>query len=168
MNQISSLPLDARRPIDQWLGNYAEDHRNKTNQIIHWFCVPFIVWCVVAAFWSIPLPRILHGLFSTGVFAGAMMFCALLYYLKLSRALALGMLIFFALCSLVTQQIYLRVGGAQLALTALVVFVVAWVVQFIGHEIEGKRPSFLTDVQYLMIGPLWLLSKLYRRIGIKY
>jgi uncharacterized membrane protein YGL010W len=47
-------------------------------------------------------------------------------------------------------------------------FVVAWIGQFIGHAIEGKRPSFFKDVQFLMIGPLWLLADVYRRLGIRF
>ena len=57
-----------------------------------------------------------------------------------------------------------RVGLGQKAL-AIGVFVVAWIGQFIGHKIEGRRPSFLTDLVYLLVGPLWTLSKLYKRLG---
>ena len=39
--------------------------------------------------------------------------------------------------------------------------------QFIGHAVEGKRPSFFKDLQFLLIGPIWLLSNLYRRVGIR-
>jgi uncharacterized membrane protein YGL010W len=53
-------------------------------------------------------------------------------------------------------------------LTSLAIFVVAWIGQFIGHHIEGKRPSFFKDVQFLMIGPLWLMAAAYRRAGLRY
>ncbi len=52
--------------------------------------------------------------------------------------------------------------------SALVVFVVAWIGQFIGHKIEGKKPSFLQDLQFLLIGPVWLLGFIYRNLGIRY
>jgi uncharacterized membrane protein YGL010W len=52
--------------------------------------------------------------------------------------------------------------------TSLVIFVAAWIGQFIGHAIEGKRPSFFKDLQFLLIGPLWLLAAAYRRLGLRY
>ena len=51
---------------------------------------------------------------------------------------------------------------------ALVLFAVAWVLQFVGHHVEGKKPSFLRDIQFLMVGPAWLMHFLYRRAGIPY
>jgi uncharacterized membrane protein YGL010W len=53
-------------------------------------------------------------------------------------------------------------------LTSVTIFAVAWIGQFIGHAIEGKRPSFLEDLQFLLIGPLWLLAAAYRKIGVSY
>jgi uncharacterized membrane protein YGL010W len=50
----------------------------------------------------------------------------------------------------------------------LTLFVVAWIGQFIGHKIEGKKPSFFKDVQFLLIGPAWLLSKVYRKAGQRF
>ena len=52
--------------------------------------------------------------------------------------------------------------------TSLMIFIVAWIGQFIGHKIEGKKPSFLQDLQFLLIGPAWLLSFIYNKFGIKY
>jgi uncharacterized membrane protein YGL010W len=56
----------------------------------------------------------------------------------------------------------------MLAYISLGVFVLAWIVQFYGHKIEGKKPSFLKDVQFLMIGPAWLMHFIYKKIGISY
>jgi uncharacterized membrane protein YGL010W len=58
--------------------------------------------------------------------------------------------------------------AGTLALYALIIFVVAWIGQFIGHKIEGKKPSFLQDVQYLLIGPAWLLHFIFKKVGIGY
>jgi uncharacterized membrane protein YGL010W len=49
-----------------------------------------------------------------------------------------------------------------------VLFVLAWIGQFVGHAIEGKRPSFIKDLQFLLIGPMWLLADVYRRLGVRY
>jgi len=58
--------------------------------------------------------------------------------------------------------------AGQLALVSLGIFVIAWIGQFIGHKIEGKKPSFLEDLQFLLIGPAWLLHFIYKKLGIVY
>jgi uncharacterized membrane protein YGL010W len=146
----SAEHIDRRRPIDRFLGNYSEDHRNATNRLIHWICVPLIVWTVVAALWVIPVPTFARP----GLWAG------------LSRPLGAAMLVFFLLLMALTWWLHQQLGSRVLLWSAVGVFVLAWVAQFIGHEFEGKRPSFLTDLVYLLIGPLWLMSKLFRRLGL--
>ena len=165
MTSTSETFTDPRRPVDRFLGNYSEDHRNPTNQVVHWICVPLIVWTVVALLWLIPVPAAFGR---TGFWAGAAMLAALLFYLRLSRPLTLAMLVAFATLGAITHLLYGALGANGLLWTAIAVFVVAWVAQFVGHQIEGKRPSFLTDLVYLLIGPLWLMSKLFRRIGWSY
>lgn len=153
------------RPIERWLGNYSGDHLNRSNQRIHLVCVPAIVWTLIAALWAIPVPPALG---QPGLWAGIALALALSYYWRLSRPLALGLLVAFVLMGLLSHVLYQRLGGGGLAIVAGIVFVIAWIGQFIGHHIEGKRPSFFTDLVYLLIGPLWTLSKLYRRLGWAY
>lgn len=156
---------DKRRPIDRYLGNYSDDHRNGLNQIIHWICVPPIVWTVMAALFVIPVPG---TMFRPGMWAGFAMVAAVAYYLRLSRPLGLAMAVAFVVMLAVTWWLYGVLGPRNLLYTAIAVFVIAWVAQFIGHEFEGKRPSFLTDLTYLLIGPLWLMSKLFRKLGLSW
>lgn len=157
--------VDQRRPIDRFLGNYSEDHRNDTNQIIHWICVPIIVWTVIAALWVIPVPSTIAR---TGLWAGLAAVGAVAFYLRLSRPLGLAMLLLVVALMALTHWMYGLLGAAPLLWTAIGAFVVAWIAQFIGHEFEGKRPSFLTDLTYLLIGPLWLMSKLFRKFGLRW
>ena len=156
---------DPRRDVDRLLGNYSEDHRNPTNQLIHWICVPLIVWTVVALLWVVPVPPAIGR---PGLWAALAMVAAFGYYMRLSRPLAAAMLVAFVLLVLITEGLFRLLGATGLLWTAVGVFVAAWVAQFIGHEIEGKRPSFLTDLQDLLIGPLWLTSKLMRKLGVAY
>lgn len=151
------------RRVEQLLGQYSEDHRHPTNQTIHLICVPAIVWSVIALLWCIPVPE---SFMKPGAAAGIAMALALIYYWKLSRPLALGLAVCFTLGGLLCWFIATRFGINTLLITGIVVFVIAWVVQFIGHHIEGKRPSFLTDMVYLLVGPLWTLNKLYRKLGV--
>jgi uncharacterized membrane protein YGL010W len=69
-----------------------------------------------------------------------------------------------------TRWLHASIGTRQLLWLAIGVFVVAWIAQFVGHSklFEGRKPSFLTDLKYLLIGPAWVLAKLYRKLGWKY
>jgi uncharacterized membrane protein YGL010W len=151
------------RRVDTLLDNYTADHQNPANQAIHVICVPAIVWSVSAMLWAIPVPT---PQLQPGAWAGLAMFVAMVVYWRLSRPLALGMLACFALAIVLNRWIALAWGVKGLLWLGIAVFVVAWVGQFIGHKIEGKRPSFLTDLVYLLVGPIWTLRKLYRRVGI--
>jgi uncharacterized membrane protein YGL010W len=153
------------RRVDELLDNYSMDHQNPRNQLIHVFCVPVIVWSATAMLWCIPTPS---ALIKPGAWCGLAMFLTLLYYWKLSRKLGAGLLVCFIVAGLINYYISNQFGAGTLFWTAVSAFVVAWVGQFIGHEIEGKRPSFLTDLVYLLVGPMWTLSKLYRRVGVKF
>ncbi|MBA2239297.1 MAG: DUF962 domain-containing protein [Lysobacter sp.] len=165
MNTAQDRRFADQRPIDRWFSSYSGDHRDGTNQRIHVFAVPAIAWSVIALLWCIPTPG---TLFRPGIWAGIAMFAAWLFYYRASRQLGAGMAIGFVLLALVTHLLYERLGAANLAWLALAVFVVAWIAQFVGHRIEGRKPSFLTDLTYLLIGPAWVLAKLYRRLGWSY
>ncbi len=151
----------AIRSLNQWLGLYSESHRNPTNKQLHWICVPPIVWSVVALLYALPAPW-------PGLWAWLAMLPAFLWYARLSLPLSIGLGLFFLALIALSAMLHGRIGPAMLALTAIVVFVVAWIGQFIGHHIEGKRPSFFTDLAFLLIGPAWLMAHLYRRAGLRY
>jgi uncharacterized membrane protein YGL010W len=167
MNAIhpETPPADPRREVDRWLGNYSEDHRNSTNILIHWICVPLILWTAIALLWVVPVPAMLGR---AGLWAGIAMVFALSFYLRLSRPLGFGMLAAFVVVGLITEALYRALGATNLAWLALGVFVVAWIAQFVGHHIEGRRPAFFTDLVYLLIGPAWIVAKIMRRLGIAY
>ena len=165
MNAIPDQTADTRREVDRWLGNYSEDHRNPTNILIHWICVPLILWTVIALLWVVPVPAAIGR---PGLWAGVAMFAAMMFYLRLSRVLAFGMLAAFVLLGLITEGLYRTLGPLPLMWLAIGVFVLAWIAQFLGHKIEGKRPSFLTDMAYLLIGPAWIVAKLMRKFGISF
>jgi uncharacterized membrane protein YGL010W len=153
------------RRVDELLDQYSEDHRNVTNQGIHLVCVPAIVWSVTAFLWAIPVPDFLG---KPGAFSVLAMFMAWAWYWRLSRKLAMGLFVCFFASVLLNLWIATRFGMNALLVLAAAVFVVAWVGQFIGHKVEGKRPSFFTDLVYLLVGPMWTLRKLYLRLGIGY
>ena len=156
-----SLPAD--RPVDRWFGSYSNDHQNALNQKIHVICVPLILWSVIALLWVIPVPAVLGR---PGAWAGLAMALASIFYWRLSRPLGAFMLLQFVLMGFVTHLLMQTLGAGSLLWLAIGVFVLAWIGQFIGHKYEGKKPSFLADLVYLLIGPAWVVGKLMRRLGI--
>ena len=151
--------------LHELLEGYGRDHQNATNQTIHLVCVPLILWSVIAMLWTIPVPG---TWFKPGAFAGFLMAALAAWYFRGSRPLGLGLAIALVIAGGACWLLANAIGMRGLFLTAIAVFVLAWIGQFIGHRIEGKRPSFLTDLVYLLVGPAWTLSKLYRRLGIAY
>ena len=147
--------------LETWLSEYGESHQNPTNKKVHWACVPVIFWCVLALLWQIPLGP--NPIMNAAVVLIAI---SILFYSRLSWTLTIGMGI------LVAVSVALILGYESLRLPlplwifALILFVLAWVGQFWGHRIEGKKPSFFKDIQFLLIGPAWLLSFIYQRLGI--
>jgi uncharacterized membrane protein YGL010W len=154
------------RRIDVLLAEYGESHRNPTNKAIHWIAVPVIAWSVIAILWVLPTPAPFHA---TPYLNWATIVCALavIYYLTLSVPLAIGMVAFSAISIGIIRLVESNVS-INLEWIAGALFVFAWVFQFAGHEVEGKKPSFFKDLQFLLIGPAWLMHFLFRRVGIPY
>lgn len=150
------------RTAQEWLDAYGESHQNPTNKKIHWVCIPWIMISILGLFASLPNPFAADWLHWGTIVAIA----AIGYYVVISVPLAIGMALISALMLMVVKLI----AGLPVPLwvSSAVIFVVAWIFQFIGHELEGKKPSFFEDLQFLMIGPMWLLAGLYRRMGIGY
>ena len=154
------------RAADEWFNEYGESHQNPTNKSIHWICVPLILLTVLGMLWSAPVPALFGEQSAWLNWATVVMLLALIYYFFLSPPLAIGMAVVLAFFAYILRT--LEAGGLPVLTGSIVVFVLAWIGQFIGHHIEGKKPSFFKDIQFLMIGPIWLLGFVYRRIGISY
>ena len=163
---MSHSDVASARLVDRLLAEYGESHQNPVNKRIHWFAVPIIVWCVLALLWSIPRPDI-FGVSPWLNWATIVLALATIYYVFLSIPLAIGMLLFSGL-SFVILLFLESASPMSLWQVALGVFVLAWIAQFWGHKIEGKKPSFFKDVQFLLIGPAWLLHFIYQKFGIRY
>lgn len=151
--------------MNQWLDEYGQSHKNKRNKLIHWVCVPTIFFTLLALLSSVHIPLfepLLTPTFSN--LASLAIFFGLLFYLRLSTSMFIGMGIFTFICYL--GIIHLNDYPHKIEL-CLGLFTLAWIGQFIGHKIEGKKPSFLKDIQFLLIGPAWLLSFIYKKCGIK-
>ncbi len=154
------------KPVSEWLDAYGESHQNATNKTIHWICVPLIVLSVVGLLWSIPVPAALAAASPWLNWASISLLAAVIYYFVLSFSLGLGLLGFAVALLAVTA--WLDQLPAPLWAISAAIFIAAWIGQFIGHILEGKKPSFFQDVQFLLIGPMWLMSFVYRRLRIPF
>ncbi|MGH8444787.1 MAG: DUF962 domain-containing protein [Solimonas sp.] len=147
------------RTLEQWLSEYSVSHKNPVNKAVHWVCVPAIAFSIALALKALPVGS---GGINAATVVGVLV---LLYYFRLSWQLAVGMTAVFALSYWAVLAVE-AAAGAQMVWVAVAIFVVAWIGQFIGHHVEKARPSFFKDLQFLLIGPLWLLDAVYRRMAI--
>lgn len=151
------------KTIDQWLSEYGESHQDHTNKTIHWICVPSIFFSIIGLLYGIKLPFFIAGIQIN--IAMIVLVLTIVYYFSLSRTLWIGLFLFAVLCLWLCHLI----EGSNILplwLFCIIVFVVAWIGQFYGHKVEGKKPSFFKDIQFLLIGPAWLMSFIYKRLGI--
>ena len=159
--------MPAKKSADQWFAEYGESHQDDTNELIHWICVPLIFFSVLGFMWTIPVPEAWLDGAPWFNWTLAAIVVAYAFYLRLSARLSAGLLFFMAVCYAGIVLLDVNAPWAVWKICA-VIFVLAWLGQFIGHKIEGKKPSFLHDVVFLLIGPAWLLHFVFKKIGIGY
>jgi uncharacterized membrane protein YGL010W len=157
----------SRKSVDQWFAEYGESHQNRANALLHWICVPMLFFSLLGFAWAIPVPAPWEPVvpwFNWSLVAIAVAFG---FYAWLSLPLAVGLLCFMSMChaGLLRLDFY---GRWPVWAISLVLLVAAWTGQFIGHRIEGKKPSFLKGVLFQLIGPAWLMSRIYRAVRLKY
>lgn len=142
----------APRRVDQLLAHYGESHQDPRNEAIHFVAIPLIMFSLVGLLFALH-PGLAYA------FVGA----SLVYYARLSAVFLVSM----GVVSAVLLGLVHALGDRVLPVSAGI-FVAAWVAQFIGHRLEGKKPSFFEDLQYLWVGPLFVLSKAFGRLGVRW
>ncbi|MCU4529848.1 DUF962 domain-containing protein [Acinetobacter sp. P1(2023)] len=135
------------KSITEWFDEYSESHQNPTNKQIHWLCVPAILFSIIGI--------IAH--FST-LLTALLLVLNLVFYARLDLVLAVAMA---ALLVVMAWLIYTLPVGVGFYIA---IFVIAWVGQFYGHKVEGKKPSFFKDLQFLLIGPVWCMDAYLSKI----
>jgi len=155
------------RAVDRWLDAYGESHQNTVNEALHLICVPVIVLCLLSFLSLVPwqMPRV-----PALDLANLLAIASVLYYLRLSWRLALAIVPVYVMLFLGVDALkaWEAAAGPAVWQSSLGLFVVAWIGQFIGHMIEGRKPSFLDDLRFLLVGPLFVLGFLYRRLKLAY
>lgn len=154
MNSSSTTPIASAstRRVDHLLAHYGQSHQNPKNELIHFIAIPLIMLSLVGL------------LFTTHPYlAYAFVAASMVYYARLSGVFLAVMLLW----SLASFALVFAMGPLVLPIS-LALFIGAWILQFIGHRIEGKKPSFFEDLQYLWVGPLFVLSKLFGKLGLRW
>ena len=153
------------RTFDQWMSEYGVSHRNPTNMLIHKICVPLIMLSVVGLIFALPTPAAFDGFAPYLNWASLFIAACLGFYLTLNFTMFVGMLILTS----IMWWISWKFEQAGILIPAMVaIFVVSWIAQFYGHKVEGKKPSFLQDIVFLLIGPLWFMRFVYQKLGVKF
>lgn len=149
------------KTAQEWFDEYAISHQNETNQLVHYICVPVIFFSVIGLLMSIPnefLERT-FGLYNPLVenWAAVVGIIISFFYLRLGFWYFIEMLFVMLLCIIGN---YWLSNNTNLLYASITIFVLGWIGQFWGHKIEGIKPSFVKDLQFLLIGPLWVIQKL--------
>ena len=147
-----SAAVGGERKVDILLAHYSESHQNPRNELIHFIAIPLIMLSLVGMMFA------LHPFVAYAFIAASMV-----YYARLSVVFLITM----AVLSLAFIGVIFAMGPLVLPV-CIAIFVGAWILQFIGHKIEGKKPSFFEDIQYLWVGPLFVLSKLFEKLHIRW
>ena len=149
------------RNLEQQITQYAAYHRDRRNIATHFVGVPMIVFSVVLAL----VPWNIYGV-NLALMA---LVVAVAYYLYLDAALGTAMLGFlFFCCYLVAVYLNARIDNVGITLgIALAMFVIGWVIQFVGHKFEGMKPAFTDDIMGLVIGPLFIMTEIFFALGLK-
>ena len=155
------------RDLSTFLHDYGDSHRHPVNQWVHIFCVPAIFVSTLGLFWLIPVGQWLglEGAAAYWVNGGTLLAVLCMpFYLRLSMGVSLLMLGWFVLSLWAIQSVL--ASGLSLFWTSLVVWIVAWAVQVVGHKIEGKKPSFTDDLVFLLVGPVFVSLELAYKLGL--
>ncbi len=163
---MTTSTASTQTPIHEVLDEYAESHQNPTNKLLHRLCIPFIYLTAFGLVWGLPVPSLLAEIpFFNWAFVLAAVFTVL--YIRLSPTVAVGMF-FITVLDLYLIHLYETVSSTPVWQASLIVFAVAWFFQFIGHAIEGKKPSFFSDIKMLLTGPAWMVTEFYQKWHIRY
>ena len=143
----------------QKLSTYAAYHRDSRNIIAHLLGIPLIVFAL-----EVLLSRPVVGVALTPAVLG--WFVAAIYYFTLDIGLGLILAVFMGLFAWVglwlaslPTAIWLTIGAGG--------FVIGWIIQFLGHGFEGRKPAFFDDVRSLLIGPLFAAAEFSFLLGLR-
>lgn len=148
------------KTLQNWFDEYAVSHQNATNKAIHYLCVPTIYFSIIGLFMSIPFSIYKTNFPIIDNWAFLVEVLLMVFYARLSVSMTLKMLLFSVICLIWNAYLSRYVSLSKFS---ILIFVIAWIGQFYGHNLEGKKPSFLKDLQFLLIGPAWVIENVFSK-----
>jgi uncharacterized membrane protein YGL010W len=145
--------------LKAYLEEYSVSHQNPTNVLIHKVCVPAIMFSTLGIIKAFPVPISWPLWFDWSVVAVVLAMCFYASFKNVRVVLSQLLLV-------IPMMLILELLRPRFFLLCVGIFIVAWIGQFIGHKIEGKKPSFFRDLFYLLIGPVWTMNSLTAQVGI--
>lgn len=145
--------------LADYINEYSDSHQNKTNILIHKICVPLIMFSLLGILKALPVPASWPLWFDWSL---VFVILALVYYSLFKNIRVIAAVLVLVIPMLLILE-WLR---PRFFLLSVGIFVAAWIGQFIGHKIEGKKPSFFKDLFFLLIGPVWTMHTLLGQAGI--
>ena len=152
--------------IDGWLKHYEDTHQDLTYPVIYWAAVPMVVVGTVGVFWNMPIPDAFFEISPLLNWGTAFLMSAAVYYFIISVSLAIGMLPF--VLGVAGIHTWLEQSDFSPLRVSIGLLAAGIIGLFMGHRNKSSLRPVLQDIQLMMIGPAWLLSVLYRRIGIPF
>lgn len=145
------------RALQDWLAEYSSSHQNPVNKRLHWLCVPLITASIIGLLWTL-----------STVLTLLLLILAMVFYARLSARLFLLMSLFSVLIVAIVGSLSVMIMSKPLEVALYFgLFIIGWIGQFYGHAVEGKKPSFFKDLQFLLIGPAWCAEYMMNKIGMR-
>lgn len=145
------------KKFEKMLETYAAHHTKKINKLLHFIGVPIIFLAI-----QIFLSNFSLTLFFLSL-PWLMLITLISYYLLLNTYLGIITAAFLTLITYLAHIITVYDNSVSNVLV-LILFIIGWIILFIGHYFEGKSPAFLENILQIFIAPMFLVSEL----GIRY
>lgn len=149
---------------DSWLAHYEESHRNITHAPVYWISALALVFGTVGLLWAVPVPDEFVDISPILNWGTTFLLVAVVYYFIISLPLAIGMLPFIVV--IVIFQVWLQWSSFSAVHASAGLLTAGLIGLYLGHYRGAGFRGVLRDVQLMMIAPVWLLSRVYRRLGI--
>ncbi len=149
---------------NEWLTRFEQIHNDINNTAVYWMAVFMVVVSTTGLLWHLPAPPEFHEISPLLNWGSTFLMATAIYYFIISLSLAIGMLPF--LMGLAAIQLWLADSGYPELRVCGGLLIAGMFGLWFGRRGPGNVRAVLQDLQLLMIGPVWLLSVIYRRLGI--
>lgn len=159
--------MPEKKSAETWFTEFGAAHRYPAHDIIHWIAVPVSFASLVGFVWTIPVPEAWRDSVPWFNWTLVALLLVTAAYAALSPALGAGMTFILSICysAFVLIELFVPWPVWQVSLVA---FAAAQLALLIGDLLNARRFSFLRSLRFLFIGPAWLVSRVFQKIGQRF